>query len=63
MSKANPNGAMEVLNHFLDHMESIYGDCTLTSVSQSEMTHELLIYLWNRGYKVVPLEQEDFNAN
>ncbi len=44
-------------------MELIYGDCTLSSVSQSEMTQEILVYLWMRGYKVVPLEQEDFNAN
>lgn len=57
------NGAIEALGQFLDHMESLYGDITLTSVSQSEMTQELLIYLWHRGYKVVPLEQEDFDAN
>lgn len=56
-------GAIEALGKFLDHMESIYGDITLTSVSQTEMTQELLIYLWQRGYKVVPLEQEDFDVH
>lgn len=61
--KRRENGAIEALGHFLDHMESLYGDCTLTSVSQTEMTEELLKYLWLRGYKVAPLEQEDFDAN
>jgi len=45
----------------LDQLEAIYGkEATLTGVSQSEFTSELLTHLWVRGYKVTPLEAEDF---
>ena len=54
------NGAIEALSNFLDHIESIYGkEVTLTGVSQSEFTGELLSHLWVRGYKVTALEPED----
>jgi len=55
------NGAIEALSTFLDHIEAIYGkEATLTGVSQSDFTSELLTHLWVRGYKVTPLEAEDF---
>lgn len=56
-------GAIETLSRFLDHIEKEYGGGALTGVSQTEFTEELLIFLWMRGYKVVPLEQEDYNEH
>lgn len=59
--RATGNGAIEALSTFLDHIEGIYGkEATLTGVSQSDFTSELLTYLFYRGYKVTPLEAEDF---
>jgi len=55
------NGAVEALAQFLNHFEELYGDGILLGVSQTDFTEELLIYLWTRGYKVTPLEQEDYN--
>jgi hypothetical protein len=57
------NGAIETLAGFLDHIEREYGEAALTSVSQSDLTSELLKYLWVRGYKITPLEQGDYDVN
>ncbi len=59
--RAAANNAVAELKKFVDHIEETYGRGTLLSVSQSDFTEELLVYLWKRGYKVVPLDQEDYN--
>lgn len=58
-----PIGAVETLARFLDHIETSYGEGSLLGVSQGEFTEELLVYLWARGYKVVPMDQEDYHVH
>jgi hypothetical protein len=45
------------------HVEETYGPEVFAGMAQSDFTEELLIYLWTKGFKVVPLEQEDYNDN
>lgn len=54
---------MQALAQFLNHFEELYGEGILLGVSQTDFTEELLIYLWGRGYKVMPLDQEDYDAH
>jgi hypothetical protein len=61
--RAAGNGAIEALSRFMRHVEEVYGPEIFSGMAQSDFTEELLIYLWTKGYKVVPLEQEDYNAN
>lgn len=51
---------MEALADFIDQMEALYGD---NCFPQDDFTCTLLTHLWNKGYKVVPLEQEDYDAH
>lgn len=63
MEKKPGNSAVEALGQFLNHFEKTYGEGVLLGVSQGDFTEELLTYLWVRGYKVTPLDQEDYNAH
>ena len=61
--KNTGNGAMEAVWCSLTKIKETYGETAIGVMAQSDFTEELLMNLWGKGFKVVPLEQEDYDAN
>jgi hypothetical protein len=52
---------MEAVWASLSNIKETYGEEAIGVMSQGDFMEELLISLWSKGYKVVPLEQEDYH--